>query len=176
MIKAFFYITIYTIAVVFAAASGMSARGATHTFHTTLTRIDYNAADHKLEIAIQMFTHDIAGILETSSHKRFDFDKSGEVDTALFDYVARNFIVTDQNRELKKLTWVGKEPDADTLWIYLEANSPTGPEGWTLQNSLFFEQFQEQTNLVVARFGNKKADLLFKVGDTARPIEAGGDK
>jgi hypothetical protein len=43
-------------------------------------------------------------------------------------------------------------------------------EGFRLKNTLFFESFPEQTNLVVCRYDGKKADLMFKVGDKTKEI------
>ncbi len=41
-----------------------------HRFHTTLTRIDYNAEGKIFEISIKLFTHDLAPLLERRSGKK----------------------------------------------------------------------------------------------------------
>jgi hypothetical protein len=50
-----------------------------HTFHTTLTRIDYNEKEKLAEISIQIFTHDLSPTLETVTKKRVDFEKTKDV-------------------------------------------------------------------------------------------------
>jgi hypothetical protein len=43
---------------------------------------------------------------------------------------------------------------------------------YTLQNTIFFESFPKQANLVVARYSDKKTDLLYKIGDREKQISA----
>lgn len=142
-----------------------------HVFHTSLTRIDYNAGERIFEISIQIFTHDLVPVLEKQTGKRVDLDKR-EVDSAILEYLNKNFILSDKKGIAKKLEWVGKEVDADTVWVYLETNTTENLDGYQLQNILFFESFPEQTNLVVCRYDGKKADLLFKAGDKIKNITA----
>ena len=141
-----------------------------HQFHTTLTRIDYNAAEKNYEISIQLFPHDLVPTLERKSGKRIDLEKTEDVDKLIQDYLNENFVLTDKKGEPKILQWVGKEVETDSIRIYVETPATENPEGYKLKNTLFFESFPEQSNLVVCRFEGKKADLLFKVGDTTKEI------
>jgi hypothetical protein len=142
-----------------------------HRYHTSLTRLDYNAKEKVIETSIQLFTHDLVPILEQRTKKKIDLEKTLNIDTLILEYLNENFIIKDDKSEIKKVKWVGKEIDVDTAWVYLEIASDKSPEGFTLQNTLFFESFPEQTNLVIARFDEKKADLLFKVGDKFKLIK-----
>lgn len=143
-----------------------------HTYHTSLTRIDYNEKEKLLEISIQLFTHDIIPVLEKYSKKEINLEKNPETDKIIFKYVSENFVLKDKNNQIKPLNWVGKEVQVDTVFVFLEIPLDETLEGFNLQNTIFFESFPEQTNLVIARFGEKKADLLFKVGDKFKEIKA----
>ncbi|MGI8669725.1 MAG: DUF6702 family protein, partial [Aridibacter sp.] len=110
-------------------------------------------------------------VLEAKSGKRVDLVKTPDVDKLILSYLSENFILKDDKGEERKIKWVGKEVDVDTAWIYVEFSSDKSPENFTLQNTLFFESFPEQTNLVIARFDEKKFDLLFKVGDKSKTIK-----
>lgn len=136
-----------------------------HTFHTTLTRIDFNEKEKIAEISIQMFSHDLVPTLEKITKNRVDLEKTKDIEKLIFDYVQNQFILRDKNGEAKKLVWVGFEFEVDTVFVYIEAEISAGLENAQLQNSLFFEHFQEQSNLVICKFGDKKADLAFKIGD-----------
>ena len=142
-----------------------------HVFHTSLTRIDYNAKQKILEISIQLFTHDLVPLLEKKSGKRIDLEKTPDIDKLIFSYLNENFVLKDDMGETKKIKWVGKELDVDTTRVYVEISTAKSPEGFNLQNTIFFESFPEQTNLVIARFDDKKADLLFKAGDKFQEIK-----
>jgi len=142
-----------------------------HRYHTSLTRIDYNQKEKLAEISIRLFTHDLVPVLEKKTKKRIDLEKTHDIDTLIFDYLNQHFILKSKNGEAKKLVWVGKELDVDTAVVYVEIPLEENLEGFNLQNTIFFESFPEQTNLVTVRFGEKKSDLLFKVGDKFKEIK-----
>ena len=144
---------------------------AAHTYHTTLTRIDYNEKEKLAEISIQMFPHDLVPVLEKRTKKNIDLEKKSEVDEIILKYLSENFILKDKKGEIKKIVWVGKEAQADTIFIFVEIPLDKNFDGFNLQNTLFFESFPEQTNLVIARDKDKKSDLLFKVGDNSKEIK-----
>jgi hypothetical protein len=142
-----------------------------HRYHTSLTRIDYNEKEKILEVSIQVFTHDLVPTLEQKARKRIDLEKSPDADRLIQDYLAENFVLKNKNGDAGKLNWVGKQLEVDSVWLYFEIPWNETLEGANLQNSLFFEMFAEQTNLVVARFAGKKADLVFKPGDKFKEIK-----
>ena len=147
-----------------------------HRFHTSLTRIDYNEKQKLFEISIQLFKHDLEPLLEKKYKTRIDFEKTKDIDKLILDYLTEEFVLTDKNNEAKQLKWVGRESDVDSIWIYLETDSNESPEGYSLRNTIFFESFPEQTNLVICRFEEKKADLMFKAGDRVKKIIANKSK
>jgi len=165
-----FYFLLFTCALKSQAISK-------HTFHTSLTRIDYNATEKLAEISIQLFTHDLVPLLEKRTKQQIDLAKSADIDKSILKYLDENFVLKDKNGEIKKLVWVGKEIKADTVFVFIEIPLSEDFVGYSLQNTLFFESFPEQTNLVIARFSEKKADLIFKVGDKFKEIkETVGEK
>lgn len=141
-----------------------------HQYHTSLTRIDYRSDDKNVEITVQVFVHDLEIVLEKFAKKRVDFDKSSETDAIIQKYLEENFVLKNQSDEKLKLKWVGKELSADMAMIYLETASDKSIENFKLQNTIFFESFPEQTNLVNVRLVNKKIDLLYKTGDKTKTI------
>src|SRR5215213_116707 len=141
-----------------------------HTYHTSLTRMDYNAKDKNIEISIQLFIHDALPMLERRLKKRVDIEKTAEVDDEIFKYLSENFIFQNKKGEAQKLKWVGKEFENDVVYVYVEIPFEESLEGTKLQNTIFFESYPQQTNLVIAHFGEKKIDLLFKAGDKVKEL------
>ena len=141
-----------------------------HRYHTSLTRIDYNAKEKLVEITIQLFTHDLVPVLEKRTNKSIDLEKTSDIDKILLEYLDQNFVLKNTKGEAQKLNWVGKEFETDTAYIYVEIPFSETLEGASLQNTIFFESFNEQTNLVNLRFDDKKADLLFVAGDRFKEI------
>ncbi len=142
-----------------------------HTYHTSLTRMNYNQKEKLVEVTIQLFTHDLVPMLEKRTKKQIDLEKTPDIDKSIVKYLDENFVLKDKNGEIKKIVWVGKEIKADTVFVYIEIPLSEDFGNYSLQNTLFFESFPEQTNLVNVRFGEKKADLLFKVDDKFKEIK-----
>ena len=143
---------------------------AAHTFHTSLTRMDYNAEEKTLEITIQVFAHDLETAIEKRVGKRVNLEKSPDATKFILDYLNDGFTLKNRNGEMQKLAWVGKEQSADSIWLYVEAKSPEGLENASLENRLFFELHKDQVNLVTCRIAGNKQDFAFKPGDGAKKI------
>lgn len=143
-----------------------------HRYHTSLTRMDYNSREKLVEVTIQLFTHDLERVLEKRTKKRIDLEKTAKIDELVFDYLKANFILKDKNGAVKNLVWVGKKLDVDKIFVYIEIPLEEKPENFSLQNTVFFESFPEQTNLVTVRYSEKKSDLLFKVGDKFKELRS----
>lgn len=141
-----------------------------HTYHTSLTRMDYNAPEKTIEISVQLFIHDALPMLEKRLKKRVDIEKTAEVDAELLKYLGETFVLLNKKGETQKLRWVGREFENDVIYVYLEVPFTDSFEGVRLQNTIFFESFAQQTNLVIARFGEKKIDLLYKAGDKFKDL------
>ena len=150
-----------------------SARSARHKFHTSLTRLDYNSKEKQIEVTIQLFPHDLVPLLEKRAKKKIELETTDGIDEMILKYLNENFIFKDKTGAIQKLSWVGKELEVDTAYIYLQIASSEGLEGVQLQNTIFFESFAEQTNLVLARSEKRKADLLFVAGDKFKEISFG---
>jgi hypothetical protein len=146
---------------------------AAHRFHTSLTRMDYNAESKSVEISILLFTHDMVEVLEKRQGKKIN-PETKEIDQLIFEYVQANFVLQGKDGKSAEIKWVGKETKVDTTWVYLEIPFNESLSGAKLQNTIFFETYQEQTNHVICRFEQKKADLLYKVGDKIKEIQVGG--
>ncbi len=134
--------------------------------------MDYNAKDKIIEITIQLFTHDLVPVLEIQAQqKSIDLEKTPEIDKILLSYLNENFILKDEKDSVRELKWVGKEIKSDQVFVYVEIPFESSFENLKLKNSIFFENFTEQTNLVIFHFNEEKADLLFKVGDKFKEIK-----
>lgn len=135
--------------------------------------MDYNAKEKLVEISIQLFTHDLAPALERFAKKNVDLEKTPDIDKLILNYLNENFVLKNSKGESKKLVWVGKEHKVETTYIYVEIPLTEDFDGYTLQNTIFFETFQKQANLVIARYNEKKVDLIYNIGDKEKLISAG---
>jgi hypothetical protein len=141
-----------------------------HKFHTTLARIDYNEKEKTAEIYVQVFTEDLLATLTKLNNKNIDLQKTKNIDELIFAYLKDKFVIKDSEDKSKELVWVGKEIENDSVYIYFQVEKIETIDKFQLKNSMFFEFYPEQSNLIICKSNDKKADLAFKVGDNFKEI------
>ena len=144
---------------------------AAHRFHSSLTTIDYDADEKNIKITIQLIAHDVSEVFDGFAKKSLELETSSEFDERLQKYLAEHFILQNKNGKTLKMKWVGKEIELDRVFVYLEAASEESIEGFQLSNTIFFESYPKQTNIIIAKFEGEKADLFFKLKDGFKIIE-----
>ena len=147
-----------------------SASATSHTFHASLTHMEYNEQERLVEISIQVFTNDLENILRRRSGRNVRLDKSRDAAQLTLAYLNETVNLKNYDGDLKTLSWVGMEPEADAVWLYVETRMPEGFEGIEVRNRLFFDLFHDQVNRVHIKYGEKKNDLVFKLGDDFKAI------
>ena len=143
---------------------------AAHTFHTSLTRIDYNSEEKTTAITIQCFAHDLETALGKRAGTRVNREKSKEAGQLILGFLGERFALKNKSGETKTLNFVGKEQSADAVWLYLETPMPEGLSGATLENTIFFDLANDQVNLVTCRFDGKKNDFAFNPNDKPKVL------
>ena len=142
-----------------------------HNYHTSLTRMDFNSEKKILEIEINLFNHDLEKVLGRANKTRIDLEKTNGIDRIILEYLEKNFVVKNKNAEILKLKWIGKELKVDQTTVFVEIEQIENLEGFTLLNTIFFESFSKQVNLIVLHSGENKAFLSFKVGDKSKELK-----
>lgn len=147
-----------------------SAKNA-HRFHSSLTTIDYDSDKKNIKITIQLIAHDVLEVFDEITRKSLELDSSQEVDGLLQKYIAEHFVMQNKNGGKLDIKWVGKEIELERVFVYLEMPSEESIEGFKLSNTIFFENYPTQTNIIIAKFDGEKADLFFKIKDGFKIIE-----
>ena len=73
--------------------------------------------------------------------------ESDVADSLLSKYIFGRFSLTIDGQPVK-LEYLGKEPEGDALWCYMESEPLSEPVGYLVYNTVLTEQFEEQTNIV----------------------------
>ncbi len=141
-----------------------------HTFHTSLMQAEFNEKSKSLEIAIQVFSHDLETVLSKRAGKRVRLDKSSDAPALVLAYLSEAVNIRNREGQVKAFTWVGMEAQADAVWIYIESKMPEGLEGAQIRNRIFFDLLDDQVNRVHLKYEGKKADLVFKRGEDFKAI------
>ena len=142
-----------------------------HRYHTSVTRLEYNAAEHLAEITVQTFADDIEAALNKRSGATGNvrLDSSKKTNALVLDYLRTVFELKTGDAEVE-LQWIGMELKGYTAWIYLQAKAPQGLSKSSLRNRLLFDLFTDQVNIVNVLNDGKRSSLAFKRGDAAKEI------
>ena len=140
-----------------------------HRYHTSVTRLEYNAEDRLVEITVQTFADDIEAALKRGGATNVRLD-SKAANTLVLEYLQKAFEIRNGETTLE-LEWIGMELKGYTVWVYLQAKAPNGLVKTSVRNNLLFEVFQDQVNIVNVIGPGKRASLVFKRGDALIEIK-----
>jgi len=151
--------------------SALTPGASAHRYHTSVTRLEYNAEEHLAEITVQAFADDIEAALSKRSGAAGNvrLDSSQKTNALVLDYLRTAFELKSGDEKLE-LQWIGMELKGYTVWIYLQANAPEGLSKASLRNKLLFDLFADQVNIVNVLNDGKRASLVFKRGDGAKEL------
>ena len=168
MKSAFRILSCFTLSLMLAALA-LTPIASAHRYHTSVTRLEYNADERLVEITVQTFADDIEAALKRSGagNVRLDSKKSNEL---VLEYLQKTLEIRSDNARLE-LEWIGMELKGYTVWVYLQAKAPNGLLKTSVRNNLLFEVFPDQVNIVNVIADGKRASLVFKRGDPLKEIQ-----
>jgi hypothetical protein len=143
------------------ARAGSAAR---HPLFVSVTEMNYNAADKNLEISCKVFTDDFEKTLANVYHTKVDLTtpaNKNEMDKLVKAYIAGHLLLKLDNKAVT-LGYVGYEKENDAVWSYFEVkNTATPPKKIDVVNSILYESYDKQMNLMhVTVGGNRKSTRL----------------
>ncbi|RRA98682.1 hypothetical protein EHT25_27170 [Larkinella rosea] len=131
--------------------------------HTSITQMQYNAAEKTFEVSLRVFTDDFEEALTKENNNQrvrlSDKDANGPL---VERYLRKHFGLTNPSRQRKPFRYIGKEQEVDATWIYIEIPYAESVQGSTLQQSLLMEVFDDQINLVNVAYLAEKKTVLFR--------------
>ncbi|MFN8343559.1 MAG: DUF6702 family protein [Spirosomataceae bacterium] len=158
-----------TVRVLFLASVLLSFR--CHDFHTSITRMDFNAKEKSFEISIRVFTDDFEKALsKDNGGQKIVVLNNDKNDPLVEKYIRKHFALLTSQKQKKPYTYIGKEQEADATWIYVEIPAQEAVAGYVLQNSIMHDLFEDQVNLVNLNYQGQKKSYIFKKDETAHPL------
>lgn len=139
-----------------------------HKYYISLTKIDYIKDKKEVQITMRFFIDDIENTLQNRFNISLELATKQENKKANFyleTYITQKFKV-NINDEDKVYRYLGKEYDNDVVFFYLEIPDIENINKIVVQNSMLFEEFEEQENYVKLNINNtKKTFILIKAND-----------
>lgn len=143
------------------------ALGAMHPFHVGVFEFKHNERDQKLEVTCKIFIDDIELALKKETGELYDLtknSKSEKVKKAVNDYLLRRITVAI-NKKNESLHFIGAEPEGDSMWCYYEINGVKRINSFSVKNTIFFELYNDQSNLVHLNYKNETRSLKLDSGN-----------
>lgn len=136
-----------------------------HKFYVSNSVIEFNPRSNSYEVTCKIFTDDLELALETSSGRKVSLSNAQEKyvsEKLIADYVSPRFKVLFDDKPVI-MSFVGFESEVDLTYVYYEVSGNADFNVLTVENSLLFELYPEQKNIVdVRKSGWVKTVILTK--------------
>jgi len=131
-----------------------------HPLHVSTTEIGFNPKTKSLEISCRIFTDDFEQILAKNYKTKIDLSRA-DMQKAM-DVVVRKYMDTHLsfmvNGKGVKAGYIGFEIDHEATNVYLEIENIQALQNLTLHNSLLYDLFDDQMNILhVENRGSRKS-------------------
>lgn len=134
-----------------------------HPFYVSVTEINHNVKDKRIEVSSRMFFNDFEDVLEKNYNMQIDILKPADkkkLDLIIADYVKKH-VVLKANGKAVNLNYLGYQIEEDGCWCYLEALKIPKVKQLEVKNDLLFAEFKTQTNMLqVTANGQEKNTKL----------------
>lgn len=142
----------------------VSAAFTAHKFYVSITEVEYNSDDKRMEVSIKFIGHDLEKALKNAGVPELYLgtDKeSAKANTYLHQYISKKFSIQNNTTPIE-FTFVGKEvTNDDFIYCYLKSAPLPSIHSLTFNNSFLTELFDDQANILYYKNGSEKFDFRF---------------
>ncbi len=121
-----------------------------HPLHLSVCDIYLNEKTQSVEISQRIFADDLESALRPLLGEKTDLFKPQnpeQLSAAIGNYVMKNFRLGINNKQAN-INYLGYELDEDVVWVYMEVPKVQKLNKISVRNTLFFEIFDDQLNLI----------------------------
>lgn len=121
-----------------------------HDFHVTITHGEVNPKTETLQVYMKVFTDDLEDCIAASTKRQLKLarpDVNPKADSIITHYILSHFSVKTNEQKLN-FRYIGKEIEQDIVFIYLEVPIKPTVKQLSVTNTLFFDTFDDQSNIV----------------------------
>ena len=142
---------------------------AAHPLHTTLAQLSYDAQTGALEGSIRVFAGDLAAAVAKRNGGAPPADDRLS-DAATFAYLNVTFRITGADGRAVPLSWCGSRRTGDLVWLCVRAAHAAAPASLRLTDTMLFEIFSDQINIVQVQAGAQRGSALYTRGDGGKRL------
>jgi len=138
-----------------------------HEYYVSVTEIGYSEKDESLQIISQIFIDDLEELLRKRYNEAITLspdNNPAKVDDYLQRYLSDKLNISVNGKQ-KQFKFLGKEYKEDITYCYLEIDSISDVESIQLTNTVLFDVFEEQQNIVRFKMKDKNKSFLLISGN-----------
>lgn len=135
-----------------------------HPFYLSICQINFNDKSESLEIALKVFTTDLASALKEKGHGELfigEEKEDQEADMHVNAYLKERFQI-EIDGEVLQYEFLGKETEGDATWCYLEIASLQNFTSIKVTSQIFTDLFEGQKNIIHVKKGQKEKSILLQ--------------
>lgn len=153
------------LAAVLIIALGVTAtRAYSHPLHTTLSELSV-APDGSVQIVLRAFADDFTAVAAGRAGQ-VSSPVATPADSQTMRYLGHALVLTDPAGRRVMLTLAGVKRSGDLVWVTLRSTTPVAPNA-RLTNTVLFERYDDQVNIVQTSIAGRRRTLLFTRRDGA---------
>jgi hypothetical protein len=135
------------------------AATAAHPLHTTLATVEWHGDRRELDVAVRVFTQDLAGALS----------RGAVSDSAACRYARQVLPIRDRAGASLPVARCSTERAADITWIRWSVAARSAA-GLSIRDAFLFECFPDQVNIVQVDVAGANRTILFTSGDGPKAL------
>lgn len=142
-----------------------------HDFHVSITEVNY--ANQELQCTQRVFVDDLEMRLREDFGKALNIGTEQEIaeaDSLIAAYLSAHFTMEMEGKRLA-LNYLGKEREVDVLYLHFFYPSIQKPYKIRISNTVFFDSFEDQSNIVNLKFEGKVRSAFCTASEPSHILE-----
>ena len=138
-----------------------------HKYYVSVTQVAFIKEKKSVQIISRIDVDDLEFTLRERYDKNIDLtpiDESPSVDNYIKKYIKQKLEIKINTKEVD-FNFIGKDYDNDQIVCYLEVENISKITTIEISNTLLFDLFQEQKNIVKLKINDKVNNLMFTYDD-----------
>jgi len=157
------------VPVILVSMALMVARPAdAHPLHTSFATIEHDKTTGTLVISMRVFLDDFTKASTEYRSRLVSGSRTTSSQSPLISYALANFRIADESGKALTLESCGGNRVGDLLLLCFKIRMTEPPRALRVSNTILFDHFKDQINVVQASLVGRKANALFSPGDGSK--------
>lgn len=142
-----------------------------HDFHVSIAQVDYK--EQELQCTLRLFTEDLEQRIERESLIKLKLGSEEEhpaADSLIANFLKEEFQLKVDNKVLVQ-NYLGKEVDYELIYLYFYSPCAEEPQELSVSNRVFFDSFDDQSNIVNVKIGGKLRSAFLNSSETEQILK-----